>query len=160
MLPLFLYVRNIPLEFTLEITTCYLKYLQCQVFAINRIQLGWLNLYILCQWKNSMRLNSSLIILIFFSKSMRPECLRVLGTWRKDADELKQREGTKGDTCPSLHDSNPILLVGTSQFSVFSYSSSNPSANPVESPFKISRIWPLLTISTATIQFKPILSLP
>lgn len=80
MLPLFLCVRNTPLEFTLEITTCYIKYLQCQVFAINQIQLGWLNLYILCQWEKNMRLNSSLIILIFFSKSMRPESVRVLGT--------------------------------------------------------------------------------
>lgn len=34
---------------------------------------------------------------------------------------MKQREGTKGENCPSLGDSNPILLVRTSRFFSFSH---------------------------------------
>lgn len=53
---LFIYFRSTPLEFTSAITAHYFKYLQqYQILAMNRIQLGQLSLYTLCQWEESMR---------------------------------------------------------------------------------------------------------
>lgn len=85
------------------------------------------------------------------------------GYWWDEAE----RGVMKGDTHPFSGDSNHSFSVAQDKtWNLFlillflSHSSSNPSAKPVESPSLISRIWALLTISTATIQFEPTLSLP